>query len=67
MIHVRGVVEIDVFHFHYFVSLYTMTSHFLLTLPAFQLHPLRWTDKFLCRFFGAPATLRAALGFSLIT
>ena len=25
--------------------------------PAFRLHPLRWTDKFLCRFFGAPATL----------
>ena len=25
--------------------------------PAFQLHPLRWTDKILCRFFGAPATL----------
>ena len=35
--------------------------------PAFQLHPLRWTDKILCRFFGAPATLYAALGSSLIT
>ena len=30
---------------------------------AFQLHPPRWTDKILCRFFGAPAKPRAALGF----
>ena len=32
--------------------------YFLLTylLTAFQLHPPRWTDKILCRFFGAPAT-----------
>ena len=22
--------------------------------PAFRLHPLRWTDTILCRFFGAP-------------
>ena len=28
---------------------------------------LLWTDKILCRFFGAPATPCAALGFSLIT
>ena len=43
--------------------------YFLLTylLTAFQLHPPRWTDKILCRFFGAPAKPRAALGSSLIT
>ena len=30
-------------------------------------HPPRRTDKILCRCFGAPATLRRAAGFSLIT
>ena len=35
--------------------------------PAFRLHPLRWTDKILCRFFGAPTVLRHRAGFPLIT
>ena len=32
--------------------------------PAFRHHPLRRTDKILCRCFGAPATLRRRAGFS---
>ena len=32
--------------------------------PAFRHHPLRRTDKILCRCFGAPATLLRRAGFS---
>ena len=36
--------------------------------PAFQLHPLRWTDKALCRFIGARQlfVLRSATHGSLV-
>ena len=44
-----------------------VNSTAMLDLLTKLLHPPRWTDKILCRFFGAPAKPRAALGSSLIT